>query len=145
MIDVYINRDLPTPQQNIGTLTYAGEDNSTGEKFECVTLELAYRENQPDVSCIPIGSYKCKWTRSSRLSKAKGEDVYTYEVLDVPNRSGIRIHSANFFHSLLGCIALGEGYIDLDKDGEADITNSRATVKAFYQLMNKQDFMLHIS
>jgi hypothetical protein len=62
------------------------------------TLERPWKDNKPNISCIPAGSYIVKWTFSPRMLK------YTYEVTGVPNRSGIRIHVANYFNELLGCI-----------------------------------------
>ena len=112
--------------------------------FVCKTLELAWRNNESNKSCIPKGEYPCKWTRSNRLSKLKGEDVYTYEVLSVPDRAGIRIHSANYFFQLLGCISLGDLHKDINIDGYLDVIHSGATVSKFNTLMNKEDFLLVI-
>jgi len=69
---------------------------------------------------------------------------YMYEVTKVPARSGIRIHSANYWYDLQGCIALGTGYTDLNKDGKVDIINSRITIKKFENLLAKQPFTLVI-
>lgn len=49
--------------------------------------------------CFPEGIYKVKWTFSNRFKK------FTFEILDVLNRGGIRIHSANVITELLGCIS----------------------------------------
>lgn len=140
MREVNILRNASTSKQTTGTLYY----QFLGDQFQCDTLELADKNNAPNVSCIPLGEYVCKWTRSNRLSKLKGTDVYTYEVLDVPNRTGIRIHSASFFYDLLGCISLGEGFIDMDGDKELDLINSRATIKRFNELLDGNDFKLII-
>lgn len=136
------------------------------EVFTAKTLELGWSNNQNNISCIPVNDekipyYLCKWTRSNRLSKeslerwlkanpqAKPEDcpeevanVYTYEVFGVPGRAGIRIHSANFFFQLLGCIAMGNTHKDINMDGKLDVIHSGDTVKRFNQLMNKEDFKL---
>lgn len=49
--------------------------------------------------CIPEGVYPVIWSYSNRLKHN------TFEILNVPNRSGIRIHPANVISELLGCIA----------------------------------------
>ncbi len=132
----------PSHIQTLGTLYVEDKDGDYG--WHCDTLELPYKENQSNISSIPIGVYHCKWTRSNRLSAIKGMDVFTYEVLNVPNRPGIRIHSANYVHDLLGCIALGFGYVDLNNDGVLDLINSRNTIAEFNSLMNWEDFELTI-
>lgn len=112
--------------------------------FTSKSLELPWKENQNNISCIPAGVYICKWTKSTRMSAEKGHDVFTYQIMDVPNRGGVRIHSANYFHQLRGCIALGNAAKDMDMDGCDDISHSGATVKAFEKYMNYQDFELEI-
>lgn len=131
-----LKRTFGDSKETLGILSH--------ENFSCCTLELGWHDNQDDISCIPTGTYLCKWTRSKRLSTAAGHDVFTYEVTGVPGRSGIRIHSANFFYQLLGCIALGDGLTDMNSDGEKDVIHSRTTIEKFNELMNKQDFYLTI-
>ena len=70
------------------------------------SVELPWRDNQPRKSSIPIGVYRCELVNSPKFGRV-------YCVLDVPGRSHILIHAANFggdvelgFPSdLLGCIA----------------------------------------
>ncbi len=134
-----IIRNPSDAKQTLGTL------NCEDIKFFCDTLELPDKGNQHDISCIPIGDYICKWTRSNRLSEKTGHDYFTYEVLNVPNRSGIRIHAASFFHDLKGCISIGKEGIDIDKDGEQDLQSSRDTLAEFETKMNHEDFKLSIT
>ncbi len=98
----------------------------------------------PRISCIPEGTYICKYTKSPLFSKNAGRDVFTYAVLNVPKRAGIRIHSANYARQLLGCIALGSGLKDLDLDGQNDIIHSGDTMRKFEAYMNYEDFELTI-
>lgn len=65
----------------------------------CYSLELPWLCNEVNISCIPRGIYKLKLTFSPRFKRQ------LWEVLNVPNRSGIRIHSANIVDELEGCIA----------------------------------------
>jgi len=106
--------------------------------FECKTIELPDKNNEPKVSCIPSGSYDCRWSYSPSFK------IYTYEILNVPNRSGIRIHAANYSRQLKGCIALGTANADIDKDGTIDVTNSKATIAQFEKLMNGKTLKLTI-
>lgn len=135
MKTVKLYRHSDNGVQTLGELI-VNEGNT--ELFRCVTLELPYKDNQRNISCIPVGVYPCRWTLSYRMN------TMTYEVTQVPNRSGIRIHSANYFSQLLGCIALGTTLADINHDGEQDAINSRATVKKFSEVMQKTDFNLEV-
>lgn len=115
------------------------------DNFQCRTLELPFLDNQHNISCIPSGVYICKWSQSNRLSLKLGRPVFTYEVLNVPNRTGIRCHSSSFVSDLRGCISLGSDYQDIDGDGHLDLINSRITVNRFNELLNKEDFELTIT
>ena len=64
-------------------------------------LELPWRDNVEYVSCIPIGRYAIRWTKSKRFGRMM------YLIDRVPKRKGVRIHSANTIEELQGCIAPG--------------------------------------
>jgi hypothetical protein len=141
MKEVTLKRFSDDTKQTLGVLSFIKDD---GQLFVCKTLELPWKNNQSNVSCIPAGSYTCKYTRSNRMSKP-GHDVFTYEVLSVPDRAGIRIHSANFFSQLLGCIALGDAHQDINNDNEQDVIHSGVTIASFENILQKQDFKLVVS
>jgi hypothetical protein len=86
------------------------------------TLELAWKNNERQRSCIPKGTYKVR----KRTSAKYGEH---FHILNVPNRDMILLHHANFHNQLLGCIAPGKGLSDLNKDGRLDVTSSRQAMK----------------
>jgi hypothetical protein len=71
-----------------------------GNNVEFYTLELSYRENQKNKSCIPVGTYTCKRFTSKRHG-------LTWRLQDVPGRSGIIIHAGNTHRDTRGCILLG--------------------------------------
>ena len=105
----------------------------------CFSIEKPYLNNKNNISSIPLGVYQCAWTFSNRLQK------YTYEILNVPNRGGIRIHSANEPHELLGCIALCSG-VDIGKIRPGIYgTNSHVAVDKFERVLNKEPFLLKIT
>jgi hypothetical protein len=138
MRTVQLFHTLQNDKQSLGTISMPDLG------FNCKTLELPWKNNEPQVSCIPDNIYLCKWTRSNRLSKLAGHDVYTYEIMNVPGRSGIRIHSANYFFQLLGCIALGDALKDINMDQQLDVIHSGKTVARFAEAMDYKDFYLDI-
>src|SRR5689334_16431366 len=72
---------------------------SVDDQFEVFTLE---RPRDGEHPCIPAGIFDCILTPSPHLG------YVTPELLNVPERSDIRIHIANKPSQLLGCIAVGE-------------------------------------
>jgi len=107
--------------QTMGTLAVMESDDKI---FACVTLELPWKGNMRRISCIPKGIYPCKKRKSSK--------TFNYEhilVKNVSGRSGICVHIINFSRQLLGCVGVGRKFVDLDKDGLKDITNSGDTLK----------------
>jgi hypothetical protein len=63
----------------------------------CNTFELPWLSNQPNVSCIPAGTYTIKPTESARFGS-------TYIVDDVVGRSHILFHKGNTTNDTEGCI-----------------------------------------
>ncbi len=139
------------PMNNTATITRNYTDKETfgtmmairgGATFMCKDLELPWLDNAHNISCIPEGIYKVKFTRSFKFP------LGSYEIQAVPNRSGIRIHSGNYatgtHPDIQGCILLGNAYGDINGDSILDIVNSRVTIKSFEGFMNKEDFTLEI-
>lgn len=119
------------PSIPMGTFGVLSVDN-----LVLFTVELPWKDNASNVSCIPTGKYRCSWTKSPRLKK------FTYEITSVPKRAGIRIHSANFASQVLGCIALGEKNGVMD--GKRGVFSSVSAVRRFEKLLDKQDFNLEV-
>lgn len=86
------------------------------------TLELPWRNNEKQVSCIPKGIYKVQKRNSPKYGAH-------FHILDVPNRSFILIHHGNYFTDILGCVLVGTGLKDLNGDGQLDVTNSRTAMQ----------------
>ncbi len=79
---------------------------TTGQLFappdlSLFTLEDPWLDNARDISCIPVGVYRCLMTMSRRWQKMMPE------ILNVPNRDHIRIHGGNTTDDTEGCILLG--------------------------------------
>lgn len=133
------------PKQTHGTLTVYDEETGN-EVFKCRTLELLWKDNQRNVSCIPEGFYDVV----ARQSPKYGNHLH---VTEVPNRSLILLHFGNYAGSMnpktghsdiRGCILVGEKFIDLDGDGLADITNSKKTMNRLMEIA-PDGFVLNIT
>jgi len=83
------------PTYTLGTM-YLDDGGTT-----FYTLELPYRDNKRNISCIPEGEYICR----KICSKHFGE---TFEICDVPNRGEILFHQGNYTSSTRGCVLVGE-------------------------------------
>lgn len=133
---VFITRLESGDQGTFGKLIYQNK--------EWYTLELPWRENKSNISCIPKGKYTVSWTYSPKFKRKM------YLVVAVPNRSGIRIHSANYAGDeskgykkhLYGCIALGKRKGILE--GQKAILVSRPAIREFEKLMKEDTFKLEI-
>ena len=85
------------------------------------TLELPWKDNANNISCIPVGEYDA----FKRVSPGRGTEVV--ELKDVPNRRHIQIHTGNYNTDILGCILVGSGLKDINQDGESDVIFSKNT------------------
>jgi hypothetical protein len=130
-----ITRIDSNEQGTLGKLSMLGK--------EWFTLELPWLDNAQGKSCIPEGVYTVKWTKSPRLKK------FTYEILGVPKRAGIRIHGGNlagttpkYITHSLGCPLLG--YKVGRINGQRAVLDSRRAVADFERLGNKQTIKLEV-
>jgi len=127
MISVLVTRNELSEIQTIGRLDVV---NGGVELFSCMTLELAWNNNLRQISCIPYGEYNCE--------KKEATAAIPYQhitVLNVRDRSGIAIHKANYASQLRGCIAVGDKHVDINKDGNLDVTNSSNTFKKLMDIL----------
>jgi len=113
------------------------------------TGELPWKNNDHGKSCIPAGTYRCHWIRSPKHG-------WCYQVMDVPGRDMIEIHSANFMgdvdrgkvSQLLGCIALGLSIGELtpspNQEAQTAVLHSKDAIATFDDALQTRDFMLTI-
>lgn len=107
------------------------------------TLELPWRGNRPNLSCIPAGRYDV----SVRTSPKYGD---VYHVKNVPGRTYILLHHGNFggdqtqglrTHTA-GCILLGSRVGRLY--GQQAVLASRTARRKFETLMDFEPFDLEV-
>ncbi|MCL6416146.1 DUF5675 family protein [Aestuariirhabdus sp. Z084] len=78
-------------------------------EFECFTVERPWLDNKPRQSCIPEGEYDL------RLGTYNRGGYPAYEVLDVPDRTLIKIHVGNTIDDVVGCIAPGKSLAYMER------------------------------
>lgn len=122
------------PNCTIGSAYIVDDFNRTQMSFK--TLELPWRDNERNISCIPEGSYRVIKHNSPKFKQS-------FWLQDVPDRSEILIHIANFTSDLRGCIAPGERHVDMNRDGVLDVTSSRLTLEKMYKLL-PNEFQINI-
>lgn len=136
MTDVFLLRYDQSDQGTFGRI-FAGS-------LSLYSGELPWRNNQPNVSCVPAGTYRVAWTFSPAFRR------FMYLLLGTHPRAGIREHAANLMgdrlkgyrSQLYGCIALGErlGWLD----GQKALLVSAPAVTKFENHMQRKDFTLEI-
>ena len=108
------------------------------------TLELPWRNNHSNISCIPSGDYIGLWSYSPHFRR------FLYLIYPVDGRAGIRMHTANLAgdialghrSQLNGCIALGLKLGILD--GQKAVLLSRPAMRRFEDVLQRQTFALKI-
>lgn len=103
--------------------------NNKKDLFKFKGIELPWRNNERGISCIPPGIYD--GIATTRWSNKK----YALLINDVPDRSEIMVHTANYVHQLLGCLAPGKTFADIDRDGVIDVTSSQNTMDEIQKII----------
>lgn len=143
-----LQRETSDDQGTYGTLLC----NVRGNQRVFHTLELPWRGNERNVSCIPAGRYMCSYEYTNKVI---GDVRNWYLAHDVPGRSGILFHPGNWagdrakgFHSdVRGCILVGKGKVLLDSpttDKQMAVTDTRTACKELAQFFATQPFELEV-
>jgi hypothetical protein len=115
---------------------YCGEDCTRSEVWLdgnriCYALELPDRDNAPNISCIPAGTYNCV-----PYSSKKFPNVWSIE--DVEGRKDVLIHWGNTTKHTEGCPLLGL------IETENGIGESRKAVEVLRRALKGCKFKLEI-
>ena len=124
-----ISRYIDTGKQYIGNGFLLDEDNII--KYEFRTLELSWKFNVRNESCIPKGKYKVVKRNSPKFKNH-------FHILDVENRDYILIHNGNYYTDIRGCVLVGDDLMYLNNDNEIDVINSKKTLKKLYNLLPEE-------
>lgn len=113
------------------------------------SLELPYRDNKHNISCIPCGQYKASLRYSPHFKKN------LYCLIGVPNRNFILIHGANFAGDeamgyqthLQGCISIGKSIgtaLNKHKQRQRCIFGSQQALSEFMDELYGEELILTI-
>lgn len=75
------------------------------------------------------GVYDLKLEHSPRFK------TNLWELYGVPKRSEIKIHVANYWNQLDGCIGVGQRYSDINDDGIIDLAASQLALQELHAAM----------
>lgn len=100
--------------------------------FTCATLELPWKDNKRNISCVPEGYYLVK---KRKAEESPSRDYDHFILMDVKDRDYILIHTGNFNWHIQGCILVGERHLDINKDGLLDVHASTATLTRMNALL----------
>ena len=103
-----------------------------------VTVERPWLNNRPGVSCIPEGVYSCRRGFFHRGGYA------TFEVCDVPGRSLIKFHKANWPRELQGCIAPNLKLVPDPGSLLRGVSSAQAFARFMASLEGESEFRLRI-
>lgn len=126
MKTIYLERFCYHPEGTLGVITI------DSQRF--YTIERPWLDNAPNVSCVPEGTYQTGWRDSPRFGE-------TWHVKDVPDRTYILIHAANYPDEVQGCIALGTHLMA----NRIAVSNSRVAVDRFEELTKGTEWELIVT
>lgn len=110
------------------------------DSYQCKTLELPWKNNKSQVSCIPEGTYPVK----VRYSKKYGTHLH---IQNVPGRDLILIHWGNYAGSInpksglpdiKGCLLVGKYYDDISGDGIDEILTSKSVFNRIMEFVKDE-------
>ena len=138
-------RLLRTSDNGTETLgTYSIFDENGNVMFGLHCLELAWKNNERQVSCISAKIYEVQKLETTAELATSRLTYPHFWIKNVPDRSGVKIHAANYVRDLLGCQAPGVSTADIDGDGQIDVTASKKALKMMLDVL-PENFLMEIT
>ena len=94
------------------------------------TMELPWLDNKEDESCIPEGTYLVKRDKTGKHQ--------FYAIQNVPERTNIEIHIANYLKDINGCTGMGLTRMD---DG-ISVGNSAKALAILKDYLGDEDSLI---
>ncbi len=105
---VVIEREAVYDEVIIGSISFERDGR---EAYRSHTLELPWRNNERNVSCVPAGTYellKRDFGKYYEAYKRRWNHQFSLQVDEVPDRGDILIHTGNTADHTRGCILVGD-------------------------------------
>jgi hypothetical protein len=102
--------------------------------WRCASVEEIWKDNQVNISCIPVGIYPLRPAVHHISTPDPDDDYACYEICEVPGRSAIHVHVAQTIKDVKGCVGTGMRHGILD--GRWAVMQSR---QAFSEFMERTD------
>ncbi len=128
MQKVKLKREIISNKAVLGSLELEGKEIAK-------TLENPWLNNEPYISCIPVGEYIVKTYSSNKYPNV-------WELQDVEGRSYILIHSGNIEEHTQGCILVGRKWGFLGEN--IAVLDSRNTLEKLRSILD-DEFLLNIT
>jgi len=128
-----------TPAETVGLIQAVenpGGPSGGRVVYECSAIELPWRDNRNNRSCIPTGVYVYEQVEHS--PSFSYEHFWVHDrgsVYAAGDRAGIKTHIANYVRQLAGCQAPGTEFVDLDGDGVVDVANSERALNELLDVL----------
>lgn len=119
-----------------------GELLGPKREFLCVTLEHAYSMKEVFYPKVPKGTYQC--TRGVHRLERMESSFVTFEVMDVPGRTGILFHVGNYNDESQGCILLGKQMGNKSNGGKMIMSSHHAFTDFLRLLEGLESFELTV-
>jgi hypothetical protein len=126
MLRLALHRLTKLEDRTLGRLIVFKDNDIVGT---FATLELPWRNNQRNISCIPSAFYNVVPRYSVKFRNH-------FHVLDVPARSWILFHVGNWPKDTDGCILVGLDFADIDGDGLPEVVSSRIAMNRLVRLVD---------
>lgn len=123
---ILIRLDDSSGVQTLGELHLYDGNNRL---FTCKSLEPAWKDNERGKSRVIAGSYKVVYEWSPKFK------MNLFELKDVPGRTESKIHVLNHYFQTEGCIGVGKNLIDINGDGQLDISSSESTLHVLHGMI----------
>lgn len=117
-----------------GTL-FINDDNGD-ELLFVETLELPWKQNKQNISCVLPRTYIVKKRFTEKFK-------WHFHLQDVEERTWILIHPGNYTRQIQGCILPGLKHKDIDGDGIIDVVDSKKAMDKLLAIL-PDEFELEI-
>lgn len=125
---VYIQRYKGDKNQTTGILSII--DKNGWPVYVSPCIERGYMNNKRNISNVPAGTY------SMQLEYSPKFNTDLWELKGVPNRSECKVHAANYWGQLNGCISPGLYLKDMNGDTYEDVAASKQALNNFHRVLH---------